>query len=370
MMDQVPVKIWNDSKWIQQWLLTAHVCPALVMLTTRTRQYREPQNKSSEQMKIETCRPSQTHTLHTRTRTLRKTTSFELHYCFSGVLVLEYFAFPVNEVCYNCYGTCTGVCFEKLRLHLNSSTLYSSNVLSTSISNEYNYQVLVLGVRSTLYSSTIVLNSRTSKPTQQWYSYCNHGQFSFRHQFDKQILQRVLTYTISICIMSSRMNSCFSITSRKDIRYEDVLDENDHNRVTNGNKAALLQERLASLRALTYEILQDDWKYKKAGPSRKWSHLRIDQNQCEHQQTVKFQKYNWHIWTWMPAFEKSTYYLLYFSRHEGWVKQCVMQKLPSYKKTESLADISLVLVPSTPQSKVRFRVPRTKQVLTYSLALS
>jgi hypothetical protein len=65
------------------------------------------------------------------------------------------------------------------------------------------------------------------------------------------------------------MNSCFSSTSRKDIRYEDVLDEKDHKRVTDGNKTALLQERLASLRALTYEILQDDWKYQKAGPSRK-----------------------------------------------------------------------------------------------------
>jgi hypothetical protein len=70
--------------------------------------------------------------------------------------------------------------------------------------------------------------------------------------------------------MSGRMNSCFSSsTSRKDVRYEEVLEEKDHQRVTNGNQAALLQERLASLRALTYEILQDDWKYHKAGPSRK-----------------------------------------------------------------------------------------------------
>ena len=57
------------------------------------------------------------------------------------------------------------------------------------------------------------------------------------------------------------MNSSFSSTPRKDIRYEEILDEKDHKRVTDGNKAALLHERLEHLRALKYEILQDDWKY-------------------------------------------------------------------------------------------------------------
>lgn len=61
--------------------------------------------------------------------------------------------------------------------------------------------------------------------------------------------------------MSSRMNSSFSSTPRKDVRYEEILDEKDHKRVTDGNKTALLHERLEHLRALKYEILQDDWKY-------------------------------------------------------------------------------------------------------------
>ena len=50
---------------------------------------------------------------------------------------------------------------------------------------------------------------------------------------------------------------------RKDVRYEDVLDEKDHKRVSDGNKTALLHERLENLRALKYEISQDDWKYQK-----------------------------------------------------------------------------------------------------------
>jgi hypothetical protein len=56
--------------------------------------------------------------------------------------------------------------------------------------------------------------------------------------------------------------SVFS-TPRKDLHYEEVLDEQDHKLVADGNRAALLHERLDSLRSLKYEIMQDDWKYQK-----------------------------------------------------------------------------------------------------------
>lgn len=60
---------------------------------------------------------------------------------------------------------------------------------------------------------------------------------------------------------SCSFNTPSSILRDKDARLEVVLDENDHQRVSDGNRAALLHERLESLRALKYEILQDDWKY-------------------------------------------------------------------------------------------------------------
>ena len=63
--------------------------------------------------------------------------------------------------------------------------------------------------------------------------------------------------------MTSRMNPSFCSTPRKDVRHEEILEEKDHKRVTDGNKTALLQERLDYLRSLKYEIQQDDWKYQK-----------------------------------------------------------------------------------------------------------
>mmetsp|Transcript_4500 Transcript_4500/g.5209 ORF Transcript_4500/g.5209 Transcript_4500/m.5209 type:complete len:80 (+) Transcript_4500:49-288(+) len=52
-----------------------------------------------------------------------------------------------------------------------------------------------------------------------------------------------------------------SIMRDKDARFDQILDENDHQRVADGNREALFQERLESLRALKYELSQDDWKY-------------------------------------------------------------------------------------------------------------
>lgn len=49
--------------------------------------------------------------------------------------------------------------------------------------------------------------------------------------------------------------------SRKDLRWDQVLDENDHQRVTEGNKQALLHEALKRLRSLRNDISQDEWKY-------------------------------------------------------------------------------------------------------------
>lgn len=63
--------------------------------------------------------------------------------------------------------------------------------------------------------------------------------------------------------MSSRGSSSAFSTPRKDLHYEEVLDEKDHTRVSDGNRGALLHERLDSLRSLKYEIMQDDWKYHK-----------------------------------------------------------------------------------------------------------
>lgn len=61
----------------------------------------------------------------------------------------------------------------------------------------------------------------------------------------------------------SRINTSFSSPthSRKDVRWEEILDQKDHKRVSEGNRAALLHERLENLRALKYELAQDDWKY-------------------------------------------------------------------------------------------------------------
>jgi hypothetical protein len=54
-----------------------------------------------------------------------------------------------------------------------------------------------------------------------------------------------------------------SFAPAKDPHFEKVLEDKDHKRVSHGNQASLLHERLENLRALKYEILQDDWKYQK-----------------------------------------------------------------------------------------------------------
>jgi hypothetical protein len=50
-------------------------------------------------------------------------------------------------------------------------------------------------------------------------------------------------------------------------RMVQILDDADHHRCSEGNQRALLAEKLESLRHLTKELEQDDWKYvpKKAG---------------------------------------------------------------------------------------------------------
>lgn len=44
-------------------------------------------------------------------------------------------------------------------------------------------------------------------------------------------------------------------------RYSQLLDEKDHMRCTEGNKAALLAEKLDKLRALKDDLIEDDWKF-------------------------------------------------------------------------------------------------------------
>ena len=63
--------------------------------------------------------------------------------------------------------------------------------------------------------------------------------------------------------MSSRLNSSFNSNTRKDVRYEDVTSEKEHNLAADMSKGLLLQERLEKLRSLKFELLKDDWKYEK-----------------------------------------------------------------------------------------------------------
>lgn len=67
----------------------------------------------------------------------------------------------------------------------------------------------------------------------------------------------------TIFIIMSRINTSFNSPthSRKDVRWEEILDQKDHKRVSEGNRTALLHERLENLRSLKYELAQDDWKY-------------------------------------------------------------------------------------------------------------
>lgn len=45
------------------------------------------------------------------------------------------------------------------------------------------------------------------------------------------------------------------------LRLAQLHDENDHKRCSEGNRQALLQETLMSLRRLTQDLQQDDWMY-------------------------------------------------------------------------------------------------------------
>ena len=46
-----------------------------------------------------------------------------------------------------------------------------------------------------------------------------------------------------------------------EIRFNQLLDEQDHNRCKDGNKAALLAEKLERLRALKDELAKDNWMF-------------------------------------------------------------------------------------------------------------
>ena len=63
-------------------------------------------------------------------------------------------------------------------------------------------------------------------------------------------------------------------SSRRDAQWDQVLDDADHKRVSEGNKEVLLQERLECLRGLKDVIEADDWKYAKQNP--KYNATRTD----------------------------------------------------------------------------------------------
>jgi len=46
-----------------------------------------------------------------------------------------------------------------------------------------------------------------------------------------------------------------------EIRFNQLLDEQDHNRCKEGNKNALLAEKLERLRALKDELAKDNWMF-------------------------------------------------------------------------------------------------------------
>jgi hypothetical protein len=45
------------------------------------------------------------------------------------------------------------------------------------------------------------------------------------------------------------------------MRFNQLLDEQDHSRCKEGNKKALLAEKLERLRALRDELAKDDWMF-------------------------------------------------------------------------------------------------------------
>lgn len=50
-------------------------------------------------------------------------------------------------------------------------------------------------------------------------------------------------------------------SSGENARLNQIFDETDHKRCTEGNKTALLNETLSQLRGLTKELQEDDWMY-------------------------------------------------------------------------------------------------------------
>ena len=50
-------------------------------------------------------------------------------------------------------------------------------------------------------------------------------------------------------------------TNRAEDRTHDLLDEQDHERCSKGNRRALWAEKLESLRAMAKELRQDDWMF-------------------------------------------------------------------------------------------------------------
>jgi len=62
--------------------------------------------------------------------------------------------------------------------------------------------------------------------------------------------------------MSSSGRKGSTATSVNDtVRMNQVMDEKDHKRCTEGNRQALLGEKLESLKGLVTEIRADNWKY-------------------------------------------------------------------------------------------------------------
>eukprot|EP00577_Skeletonema_sp_RCC1716_P028558 CAMPEP_0113398728 /NCGR_PEP_ID=MMETSP0013_2-20120614/15133_1 /TAXON_ID=2843 ORGANISM="Skeletonema costatum, Strain 1716" /NCGR_SAMPLE_ID=MMETSP0013_2 /ASSEMBLY_ACC=CAM_ASM_000158 /LENGTH=61 /DNA_ID=CAMNT_0000283527 /DNA_START=14 /DNA_END=196 /DNA_ORIENTATION=- /assembly_acc=CAM_ASM_000158 len=53
--------------------------------------------------------------------------------------------------------------------------------------------------------------------------------------------------------------SSASANDEGEIRFNQLLDEQDHNRCKEGNKNALLAEKLERLRALKDELAKDNW---------------------------------------------------------------------------------------------------------------
>lgn len=52
-----------------------------------------------------------------------------------------------------------------------------------------------------------------------------------------------------------------SLITNAEMRFNQLLDEQDHSRCKEGNKKALLAEKLERLRALRDELAKDDWMF-------------------------------------------------------------------------------------------------------------